>query len=144
MNDTPTSTGSDSTPDIRYLSLAWIRELTREVAESETLAELAAEHTIGVTQVVTDGPEGDVTYHLQVGDGFATFGAGAADPEHVRMEQSWETAVGVATGATNAQEAFITGRILLFGDQQALMAAQPVFGALDSIFSTVRGRTRYE
>ena len=144
MNDTPTSTGSDSTPDIRYLSLAWIRELTREVAESETLAELAAEHTIGVTQVVTDGPEGDVTYHLQVGGGVATFGAGAADPEHVRMEQSWETAVGVATGATNAQEAFITGRILLFGDQQALMAAQPVFGALDSIFSTVRGRTRYE
>jgi len=44
----------------------------------------------------------------------------------------------------NAQEAFITGRILLFGDQQALMGAQPVFGALDSIFSTVRGRTRYE
>src|SRR6056297_3836001 len=108
-------------PTIRYLSLAWIRELTREVALSDQLRDLATEHTIGVTQVVTDGPEGSVTYHLQVGDGKATFGAGAADPEHVRMEQDWATAVAVATGAQNAQEAFITGKIRLFGDQQALM-----------------------
>lgn len=132
----------DST--VRYLSLAWIRELTREVADSETLRELAHDHTIGVTQVVTDGPEGDVTYHLQVGDGTATFGAGPADPEDVKMEQDWETAVGVATGSTNAQDAFISGRIKLFGDQQALMGAQPVFGALDHIFGTVRDRTRFE
>lgn len=129
---------------IRYLSLAWIRELTREVSESEVLRELADEHTIGVTQVVTDGPEGDITYHLQVGHGAASFGAGAADPEDVKMQQDWATAVAVATGEMNAQEAFITGKILLFGDQQALMGAQPVFGALDAIFSTVRDRTRYE
>lgn len=135
-------TTSDDT--VRYLSLDWIRELTHQVSESDTLRELSHEHTIGVTQVITDGPEGDVSYHLQVGDGAASFGAGPADPENVRMQQDWTTAVAVATGEMNAQEAFITGRILLFGDQQALMAAQPVFGALDSIFSAVRGRTRYE
>lgn len=129
---------------VRYLSLSWIRELTREVAESEVLLELARDHTIGVTQVVTDGPEGDVIYHLQVRDGAASFGAGAADPEDVKMEQDWVTAVGIATGAGNAQDAFINGKIRLFGDQQALMGAQPVFGALDNIFSTVRERTRYE
>lgn len=139
-----TGTGSDQEQTVRYLSLAWIRELTREVAESETLAELAHEHTIGVTQTVTDGPEGDVTYHLQVGDGSATFGAGPADPEDVRMQQEWSTAVAVATGEMNAQEAFITGKILLFGDQQKLMTSQPVFGALDQVFSAVRERTRYE
>jgi hypothetical protein len=121
---------------VRYLSLAWIRELTREVADSETLAELARVHAIGVTQVVTGGPE--------VGDGTARFGAGAADPEHVRMEQDWTTAAAVATGELNAQEAFVTGRIRFYGDQQALMDAQPVFGALDGVFSSVRQRTRYE
>ena len=129
---------------IRYLSLAWIRELTREVGESDALRQLADEHTIGVTQVVTDGPEGDITYHLQVGDGQASFGAGPAELEDVKMQQEWTTAVAVATGEMNAQEAFITGKILLFGDQQALMGAQPVFGALDTIFATVRERTRYE
>lgn len=138
-----TNPASDATT-IRYLSLAWIRELSREVRASEKMAELAGEHRIGITQVVIDGPEGEVTYHLQIGDGEASFGAGPAEPEHVRMQQDWATAVAVATGSMNAQEAFITGRILLFGDQQALMAAQPVFGALDSIFAGVRGHTRYE
>ena len=145
-SDGPSDDPSDrpADPTIRYLGLAWIRELTREVAECDALAELANEHTIGVTQVVTDGPEGDVTYHLQVGDGAAAFGAGPADPEDVRMQQDWATAVAVATGAMNAQEAFITGKILLFGDQQKLMASQPVFGALDQVFASVRERTRYE
>jgi hypothetical protein len=129
---------------IRYLSLAWIRELTREVAASDAMRELADDHRIGVTQVVVGGPEGDVTYHLQVGDGEARFGAGPADPEDVKMQQDWATAVAVATGALNAQEAFITGKILLFGDRQKLMDAQPVFGTLDSVFSAVRDRTRYE
>lgn len=131
-------------PTVRYLSLAWIRELTREVAESEILTDLARSHEVGVTQVVTDGPEGDVTYHLQVRDGEASFGAGIADPEDVRMEQNWVTAVSIATGAANAQDAFVNGNIRLFGDQQALMAAQPVFAALDHIFATVREHTRYE
>ena len=36
------------------------------------------------------------------------------------------------------------GRIRLFGDQQKLLDSQPVFGALDAVFATVRDRTRYE
>ena len=143
-DQTTSPTGPPPDDPVRYLSLSWIRELTREVADSEQLGELASQHRIGVTQVVTDGPEGDVTYHLQVGDGTATFGAGAADPEDVRMQQDWSTAVAVATGAMNAQEAFITGKILLYGDQQKLMTSQPVFGALDQVFAVVRERTRYE
>lgn len=128
---------------VRYLSLDWLDELSARVAADDNLQQLAATHSIGVTQVVTDGPEGDVTYHLQVRDGAATFSAGAAEPEDVRMQQTWQTAVEVATGRLNAQEAFIKGRILLFGDQQALVAAQPVFGALDAVFSALRPLTDY-
>ena len=128
---------------IRYLSLEWLEALTAAVAANDDLQRLAQEHTIGVTQVVTGGPEGTVVYHLQVADGTATFGAGSALPEDVRMEQTWDTAVGVATGSLNAQEAFIKGRILLTGSQQKLMDAQPVFGALDAVFKQVRERTEY-
>ncbi len=128
---------------IRYLSLEWLAALTAEVAASSTMQALATEHTIGVTQVVTDGPEGTVVYHLQVGEGMAAFGAGSAFPEDVRMEQTWETAVGVATGKLNAQEAFIKGRILLTGSQQKLVQSQPVFVALDAVFTSVRTRTEH-
>ena len=129
---------------IRYLSLDWINALSDEVSASDHMREIAESYSIGVTQVVSDGPEGDVTYHLSVGDGGASFGAGPADPEDVKMEQDWDTAVAVATGELNAQEAFITGRIRLFGDQQKLLDSQPVFGALDTIFSSVRERTSYD
>jgi SCP-2 sterol transfer family len=128
---------------VRYLSLEWIDELSRAVAADGAMADVAATHVIGVTQVVSDGPEGDVTYHLQVADGRAHFGAGAAEPEDVRMEQTWATAVAVATGDLNAQEAFVNGHIRLFGDQQKLLDAQPVFGALDAVFTDVRDRTEY-
>lgn len=128
---------------IRYLSLEWLDALTGEVDASKALQSLAKQHSIGVTQIVTGGPEGTVVYHLQVGDGAARFGAGAANPEDVRMEQTWDTAVGVATGELNAQEAFIKGRILLTGSQQRLVESQPVFGALDAVFATVRERTEY-
>jgi putative sterol carrier protein len=123
--------------------LEWFDALSSEVAASGALANLARDHRIGVTQVVTGGPEGDVTYHLQVGNGAASFGAGAADPEDVRMVQDWDTAVGVAKGEKNAQEAFLGGRIRLTGDQQKLIASQPVFAALDAVFTSVRDRTEY-
>ena len=42
---------------IRYLSLEWIDELTRAVAASPSMASVAADHEIGLTQVVSDGPE---------------------------------------------------------------------------------------
>ena len=134
---------SPTTDRVRYLSLPWISELARAVAASERMADVAGEHRIGVTQVVTGGPEGTVVYHLQVGDGSASFGPGPADPEDVRMEQEWDSAVAVATGELNANEAFIGGRIKLAGDHQLLLASQPVFGALDEVFSSVRPHTDY-
>jgi putative sterol carrier protein len=129
---------------VRYLSLDWINALSAEVSASEQMRAIAETHRIGVTQVVSNGPEGDVTYHLSVGDGDASFGAGPADPEDVKMEQDWDTAVAVATGELNAQEAFIGGRIRLHGDQQLLLDSQAVFGALDAVFASVRDRTVYE
>lgn len=128
---------------IRYLSPEWITAMGTELAESGALDGIAAEHSIGVTQVVTDTPHGTVTYHLRVGDGAATFGEGPAEPEDVRFEQDWVTATSVATGHVSAQEAFINGRIRLHGDQQKLLESQPVFGALDQVFNVVRAKTDY-
>jgi len=129
---------------VRYLSLDWIDAVAGNVADDERLDALASEHDIGLTQGVSDCPDGDGSYHLQGGEGTIGFASGPADPEHVRMEQTWDTAVAVATGTLNAQEAFVNGHIRLYGDQQRLLEAQPIFGALDSVFSAVRERTNYE
>jgi putative sterol carrier protein len=128
---------------MRYLSLEWIESLRDKVAASTDLSTLANDYAINVTQVVTDGPEGTITYHLSVGNGGASFGAGAAANEDVRMEQSWDTAIAIATGETNAQDVFINGEVRITGDVQKLIASEPVFAALDSVFEDVRAHTVY-
>lgn len=125
------------------MSLEWIEALRDKVAASTDLSTLANDYSINVTQVVTDGPEGTITYHLSVGNGGASFGAGAAANEDVRMEQSWDTAIAIATGETNAQDVFINGEVRITGDVQKLIASEPVFAALDSVFEDVRAHTVY-
>ncbi|MFY8239238.1 MAG: hypothetical protein ACOVK5_08360 [Ilumatobacteraceae bacterium] len=129
---------------MRYLSLEWIEAMHAHIAASESMSHLAQTHSIGVTQVVTDGPEGNVLYHLQVGNGIASFGAGPAPLENVRLEQSWDTAVAVATETVPAQEVFIKGLVRISGDTQYIIDAVPVFAALDSAFEAVRNLTVYE
>jgi hypothetical protein len=129
---------------MRYLSLDWIDAMSASVAGNTVLQALAADITFGVTQVVNDGPEGNVLYHLQLRDGAATFGAGPAPAEDIRMEQSWDTAVGVATYRIPAQEVFVQGLVTISGNIQKLMGADPVFAALNDAFSEVRDATVYE
>jgi hypothetical protein len=128
---------------MRYLSLDWIDSMADAVSGSTELQSLAAGITLGITQVVTDTPEGNVTYHLQLVDGRASFGAGAAPHEDVRMEQSWDTALKVARHELPAQEVFVKGLVKVGGDIQKLIPADPVFAALDVAFETVRQQTTY-
>lgn len=128
---------------MRYLSLEWMEAMRAHVAASESLTQLASTNSIGVTQVVTDGPEGTVVYHLQVGDGIADFGPGPASKEDVRMEQSWQSSVDVATGAVPAQEVFMKGLVKISGDPQSIIDNVAVLAALSAVFGAVGGDTDY-
>ena len=128
---------------MRYLSLEWMEAMQAHVAASESLTQLACTNSIGVTQVVTDGPEGTVVYHLQVGDGIADFGPGPASKEDVRMEQSWQSSVDVATGVVPAQEVFMKGLVKISGDPQSIIDNVAVLAALSAVFGAVGGDTEY-
>ena len=127
----------------RYLSRDWLAAVGDEVARRDEVREASAGHRFGITQVVTDGPDGDTTYHLDVADGAVAFGPGPALAEDVRFVQNWETAVAVATGTVNAQEALLQGRITMVGDQQRLVPARPLFAVLEEVLSPVRETTSY-
>lgn len=128
---------------MRYLSLEWMEAMQAHVAASESLSQLSSTNSIGVTQVVTDGPEGTVVYHLQVGDGIADFGPGPASKEDVRMEQSWQSSVDVATGVVPAQEVFMKGLVKISGDPQSIIDNVAVLAALSAVFGAVGGDTEY-
>jgi putative sterol carrier protein len=128
---------------MRYLSAEWIAAVSAAVAANSELQLVAAQHTVGLTQVVTGTPSGDVTYHLQSRGGIVRFSSGVAEPEDVRFTEPYETAVAVSTGALNAQEAFISGQIKFVGDHQRLIHAADLFAALNPVFEAVRLDTTY-
>ena len=128
---------------LRYLSADWVQAVSNAVATNTELQQLASIHSVGLTQVVTGTPHGDVMYHLQVGNGVATLTSGEASPEDVRFTEPYDTAVAVATGVLNAQEAFINGHIKFVGDHQKLINAGDVFAALNPIFDKIRETTDY-
>jgi len=127
---------------VQYLSDEWISAVAQEIATDATIKVAAADHSVSVTQLVTDTPFGDVTYHLICRDGAVHFKKGAA-PSDVVFTQTYATAVGVATGNINAADAFINGHVRFQGDHQRLIDAQPLFGALDAVFARVRLRTAF-
>lgn len=128
---------------LQYLSADWVQSVSDLVAANTELQQLALIHSVGLTQVVTGTPHGDVVYHLQVGNGVARLTSGEASPEDVRFTEPWKTAVAVATGVLNAQEAFINGHIKFVGDHQKLIDAGVVFAVLNPIFDKIRETTDY-
>lgn len=129
---------------VDYLSQQWIDAVASGIKLSNEIATVASDNAIAVTQVVTGTPHGDVTYHLESRDGVVNFAAGPALVSDITFTQDWQTAVGVATGKINAQEAFISGKIRFKGDHEKVIATQPLFVALDVVFSAVNALTNFD
>ena len=127
----------------KYLSVEWIDDLHATASANRDLQELARHHRLRVTETITGAPDGDVTYHLSLANGAVRIAAGPGDDSDVCFEQDYATAVGLATGALNAQTAFVSGQLRVTGDMDLLMASQPVFAALDAVFGDVRRRTEF-
>ncbi len=128
---------------VDYLSNEWINAVAEGIKLNNEITALARDNSVSVTQIVTGTPHGDVTYHLESRDGIIRFGAGPATVSDIAFTQDWQTAVGVATGKINAQEAFISGKIRFKGDHEKVIATQPLFLALDVVFSAVNANTNF-
>ncbi len=128
---------------IVYLTPEWVEALDTTASASPSLTKVATGLDLGVTQVVRDTPNGTFIYHLIIDEGRVRFGVGPAHDEHARFEQSYRTAVQVATGKLAAQEAFVKGKVTLTGDHNKIIEAQPLFSALESVFDHVRQNTDY-
>ena len=128
---------------VDYLSQQWIDAVASGIKLSNEIAATARNNVVAVTQVVTGTPHGDVTYHLESRDGVVNFATGPALDSDIAFTQDWQTAVGVATGKINAQEAFISGKIRFKGDHEKVIATQPLFVALDVVFSAVNALTNF-
>lgn len=125
----------------RFLSDAWLEALDRAARADETLADLADGPPLVVQQVVTGGPDGDVTYNVRAGGGAVSVRPGPADDATIRFRQDHETATAIASGRLSAQRAFMTGRLQVGGDLRAVLDRGPTLTALADVFAAVRATT---
>jgi len=118
-----------------FLSGAWFEEL--EAASPSAGGALVLQH------VVTGSPDGDVCYHLLVGDGQARIVRGRAVHPHVTFTEDYATAAGIASGRLSAPAALLAGRIRVAGDMAQLISRQGDLAVADPVPSAVRAATSY-
>jgi hypothetical protein len=128
---------------VRYLSPAWIDAAGAAVAGDGRLGAALAGVTLTIEQVVTGGPDGDVTWSLAVDDGKVALTPGPAARSDLRLTTDYATAAAVAAGELSAQRAFVEGRLRVGGDLSLLITHQRALAAVDDALAGVRARTTY-
>lgn len=77
--------------------------------------------------VVTGGPSGDVSYGQGIEDGrLVRCALGVDSDAEVTLTETWDDAVAIASGALDANVAFMQGRVKVVGSMGALMAVMPL------------------
>lgn len=83
-----------------------------------------------VEQQVTDGDVVIDHFHVHFSGGRAVVVLGAAPKADVVLRQDVETARALQAGKIHAQRAFLTGRLSIDGDMDALLAHGPLLSSL--------------
>ena len=121
-----------------FLTPEWIAALDAAARE----AAVPAGVRLTIQQIVTDGPGGEVRYHLAFDDGRLRVRPGGADAADVTLVQTRAVAAALSRGELNAQQALEAGRLKLRGDIGRLAKEARLSRCLRLVQAGVEGRAR--
>jgi putative sterol carrier protein len=127
----------------RFLSAEWLEQVAAAAHDDARLQAATAGVSLTVQQVVTGGPDGEVAWHVRLGDGTVEIASGRAPDAEVVITQSHETATAVSRGGLSPAEAFASGRLKLAGQVGLLVRHQPAFEQLGIALAAVRDATTF-
>ncbi len=127
----------------RFLSDAWLADMAEALAAAPRPNGIGADDHLFIQHTVTGGPDGDRTWHLELGGGRAAVHPGPPARPDVWCTQDHDTAVGVASGRLGAPMAVLTGRLRVGGDLRRILAVQGVLAGVDEALAAVRARTTF-
>jgi putative sterol carrier protein len=127
----------------RFLSAEWLEQVAAAAHDDEELQAAAGGVSLTVQQVVTGGPDGEVAWHVRLGDGGVAIVAGRTPDAEVVITQSHETATDVGRGDLTPAEAFASGRLKMAGQVGLLIRHQPAFEQLGIALAGVREATTF-
>jgi putative sterol carrier protein len=128
---------------VKYLSDDWANLANDTLTTSDAFKSAVSGITLTVQQNVTGAPAGDTGYFLKIDNGSPQLGIGQAEGADVTITQDYETAVAIAKGELNAQNAFMTGKLKVSGNMAKLMQHQGAFAGLESAMKPLQEQTEY-
>ena len=119
-----------------FLSPPWLEQLTALAGGDQ----VGAAPTV-VQMVVTDGPDGDVAFLLDVDAGHVRTRPGRDPRAAVTLTLSWATAVRLHQGALAARDAFLGGLVRVRGDVRVMVGAAAGLSRLGPALAALRQET---
>ena len=112
----------------KFLSEDHMAVGTTALNEDAGFTSAMANVDLGLQFNVTDAPDGEIDYYLQVEDGVATLALGTLEDADASVGSDYETAAAISKGELNVQMAFMTGKIKVSGNLAKLMTQQAALG----------------
>jgi putative sterol carrier protein len=107
----------------KYLSQEWMdtaKELAQDFPETPGAS-------VRMQQVITGGPEGDITYYTVIENGKTKEQTLGEDPDaEVTLTNSYEDAVRIMKGELDANAAFMQGKVKVTGNMAKMMSLMPL------------------
>ncbi len=120
---------------MKFLSQEWADALTASLNANEAFRAAAGSTAAKIQQVIT-ADAGETHYWITIEGGTLALGIGDMEAPDATITQSYDTAVGLATGKINAVTAFMTGKIKVAGNMGLLLGLQ---GALSHLATSMAG-----
>ncbi len=121
---------------VKFLSEDWINAVNEALAGDDEYKSSTATTEITLQFNVSDGPDGDVQYHVAMANGDTSFSLGALEGADAIIRNDYETASAVSKGDLNTQAAFISGKLKVEGNLAKIMMNQ---SALTSLANSLSG-----
>lgn len=123
---------------VKFLSEEWTQRATDSLNAHDGFSSAINNVDLGLQFKVTGTPDdGDVDYHVLVGDGRADVKLGEAAEPDVVVTNDYATASAISKGELNMQSAFMTGKLKVSGNLAKLMMHQAALTQLAGAVSAM-------
>jgi len=120
---------------MKFLSEEWATAVTDGLNASEEFQAAAGSIKATLQQIVTAAPDGgELHYWLKLDEGTVTMGVGDLPDADVKVTQSYETAVALATGKLSGTSAYMSGKMKVTN----VMKAMGLQGALNAVAAVIK------
>lgn len=119
----------------RFLSPEWTEDVVGALSNSDEAQQALKGVNLVLQQIVTSGPDGDVSYWIRFESGKVEGALGEAESADVTITQDYETAAALSRAELNAQAAFMQGKLKVTGNMGKLLQNQSALDALGPVMA---------